>query len=370
MSQTTVAAYRSDQVATRDGFGAMVRAEWTKLRSVRAWMIAIAVAGVLIVLFALFNGAGNHSSYCPGPAQPCISGHPPVPTGPGGEPVDDSYEFVHQPLDGNGSITVELTSLTGLVGISDRVQAGNPLANTRATLQPWAKAGLIVTGNTNQGSPYAAIMATGSNGVRFQWNYTGDVAGPAGRVSPSSPRWLRLTRRGDTLTGAVSTNGSTWSSVGTETLTGLPATAQAGMFATSPLVNVTTQHLMVTSGHMEPSQATGVFSSVSLDGAWPAGTWTGDNVGQGLGPDSGPGISNYAQSGATFSVSGSGDIAPTVDNGPGDLGSALSGAFIALIVIAVVGVLFITTEFRRGLIRTSLAASPRRGRLLAAKAMV
>jgi ABC-type transport system involved in multi-copper enzyme maturation permease subunit len=33
-------------------------------------------------------------------------------------------------------------------------------------------------------------------------------------------------------------------------------------------------------------------------------------------------------------------------------------------------VLFISTEFRRGLIRTSLTASPRRGRVLAAKAVV
>jgi ABC-type transport system involved in multi-copper enzyme maturation permease subunit len=38
--------------------------------------------------------------------------------------------------------------------------------------------------------------------------------------------------------------------------------------------------------------------------------------------------------------------------------------------VIVVAVLFITTEFRRGLIRTSLIAMPRRGRMLAAKAVV
>jgi ABC-type transport system involved in multi-copper enzyme maturation permease subunit len=36
----------------------------------------------------------------------------------------------------------------------------------------------------------------------------------------------------------------------------------------------------------------------------------------------------------------------------------------------VVGALFMTTEYRRGLIRVTLAASPRRGRVLAAKAIV
>ena len=36
----------------------------------------------------------------------------------------------------------------------------------------------------------------------------------------------------------------------------------------------------------------------------------------------------------------------------------------------VIAAMFITAEYRRGLIRTTLAASPRRGRVLAAKAVV
>ena len=38
--------------------------------------------------------------------------------------------------------------------------------------------------------------------------------------------------------------------------------------------------------------------------------------------------------------------------------------------VVVVGVMFMTAEYRRGLIRTTLTASPRRGRVLAAKAIV
>ncbi|HTW02410.1 MAG TPA: ABC transporter permease subunit, partial [Streptosporangiaceae bacterium] len=48
----------------------------------------------------------------------------------------------------------------------------------------------------------------------------------------------------------------------------------------------------------------------------------------------------------------------------------LVGAFAALIVMVVVGAMFMTAEYRRGLIRTTLAATPRRGRVLAAKAIV
>jgi hypothetical protein len=45
------------------------------------------------------------------------------------------------------------------------------------------------------------MMVTGSNGVRMQWDYVNDMPGLTGSVSASSPRWLRLVRTGDTITG-------------------------------------------------------------------------------------------------------------------------------------------------------------------------
>jgi ABC-type transport system involved in multi-copper enzyme maturation permease subunit len=70
-------------------------------------------------------------------------------------------------------------------------------------------------------------------------------------------------------------------------------------------------------------------------------------------------------------MSGSGDIAPA---GAGPEGNTLErnlvGVFAGLIVVIGVGVMFMTAEYRRGLIRTTLTASPRRGRALAAKAVV
>ena len=61
---------------------------------------------------------------------------------------------------------------------------------------------------------------------------------------------------------------------------------------------------------------------------------------------------------------------------PGDLADddvvrdGLSGILIGFIALAVVAALFITTEFRRGIIRTTFTATPRRGRVLVAKAVV
>ncbi|CAI7979564.1 membrane hypothetical protein [Frankia sp. Hr75.2] len=74
-----------------------------------------------------------------------------------------------------------------------------------------------------------------------------------------------------------------------------------------------------------------------------------------------------------FTVTGSGDIAPAVAGAAGigvSLARALVGTFVMLLVVTVVSTGFITAEYRCGLIRTTLTASPRRGRLLAAKAVV
>jgi len=49
---------------------------------------------------------------------------------------------------------------------------------------------------------------------------------------------------------------------------------------------------------------------------------------------------------------------------------SLAGAFLGLIAMVTVAAMFFGTEYRRGLIRTTLAATPRRGAVLAAKAVV
>jgi ABC-type transport system involved in multi-copper enzyme maturation permease subunit len=70
-----------------------------------------------------------------------------------------------------------------------------------------------------------------------------------------------------------------------------------------------------------------------------------------------------------FTVAGSGDIAPYVTV-TDPLGTVLKGSLAGLLAVIAVGALFITAEYRRGLIRTTFAATPRRGRVLAAKAIV
>ncbi len=290
-------------------FGRVLRSEWTKFRTVRGWVIGTVVGAVLMIGFGLLTGEGSHSSYSETPGGPDIIGHPYVPTGPDGTAVTDNFTFVHQPLDGDGSITARVGPRTGHV--TSPTIAGNDTVT-----------------------------------------------------------WLRLTRTGDTITGYSSTDGSTWTKVGSVRLTGLATTVQSGLFVASPHEQNVTQHLggggSVTGGQ---SLLTAVFGNVTRDGGWSSGAWTGDVVGSDSGPQKG-GTADFQESGGGVTITGTGDIAPDTGGSGTPIERVLSGAFIMLIVIAVLAVLFVTTEYRRGLIRTTFAASPSRAGVLVAKVVV
>lgn len=339
---------------------AVLRAEWTKFRTVPGWVFAMIGAAVAIVAF----GVGPSMSGSCGKDGPQSECH--LPTGPGGEEVADNFFFVHQSLAGDGSLTARVSSLTGLVPAPDTGHEG-PM-QTKPGLVPWAKAGLMVKAGTRPGAAYAAVMVTGGHGVRMQDNFTHDVAGPLA----SYPVWLRITRVGDTVTGAESVDGTRWSTVATVHLAGLPATVQAGLFAASPDYTEAVSGFGGNGAMTGPAQATAAFQDLSRHGTWPAGDWTGEHIG---GPDNaGPlRLGGFRQDNGRVEVSGSGDIAPSV-SGPAGIGTTVTqtlvGTFIGLIVAVVVGAMYMTAEYRRGLIRTTLLANPRRGQALAAKAVV
>ncbi len=363
-----------------------MHAEWTKFHTVRGWVIGMILAAILTVFVGLFAD-GNANIGCQSSNGPTRSGKaclPFVPHGPGGEVVTDSFNFAHQALPGNGSITARVLSLSDAhpdFGPNGGVHVGGSGPPLSPGIIPWSKAGIIIKQSIRQGSAYAAMMVTGSNGVRMQYNYTGDIAGLPGRVTAAHPRWLRLTRAGDTITGYDSADGAHWTKVGTVRLTGLAAHVQVGMFVTSPGYVVTNRSFGGSSSQGAPSQATGVFDDVTMSGATAGGTWTdsqvggGGPIGQGAAGGGGQGSAGFTTARGTYRLTGSGDIAPEVPGMAGTLPSvtieqSLAGAFIGLIAIVVVAAMFFTTEYRRGLIRTTLAATPRRGAVLAAKAVV
>jgi hypothetical protein len=339
----------------------VLRTEWTKFRTIRGWVVAVVMAGGIIAVLGLLPGmSGTCTSACR------------QPVGPEGEEVRDTFYFLHRQINGNGSITVRVSALTGTLPpepggetADGAARATGQATGTQPGLVPWAKAGLIVKDGTEEGSAYAAVMVTGAHGVRMQHNYVHDVAGRPG----TTPRWLRLTRDGDRITAEESTDGVAWARVGTAELDGLPETVRIGMFATSPqFVKASTESLGRTGEYSGPSTASATFQDVTVTGA-AGGDWTGEAVGGAGGmPPSG-----HEPAGDGFTLTGSGDIAPSVAGAAGlgvTVSQTLLGTFAGLVLAVVVGAVYMTGEYRRGMIRTSLTAMPDRGRVLLAKAAV
>jgi ABC-type transport system involved in multi-copper enzyme maturation permease subunit len=378
MTAPAITPYRSSQPVGRDGFRQLLRAEWTKFRTVRGWVIAmIGVAiGVGLPVVALASTAKDNNSI------------PNLPTGPGGLAVVDSFYFEHHPIGADGSITARVTSLTGRVYYPPP-GAGATLPPDSSRPQPWAKAGVIIKASTKPGSRYAAIMVTPDHGVRFQYDFTGDVAGLAGSASAGSPRWVRLTRSGGTVTGYDSADGVHWSKVGSARLAGLPATAAAGVFVASPSDDVTQQGYASNNGVQYETSATAIFDRIALAGGPASAGWRAVQVGGGpgparggrvCGPVSGPKCRKPDPVGGQARGSGGGTGGPVTLTGAGDIapyvpvvdpiGVGYKASAIGLIVVIALAALFITSEYRRGLVRITFIASPRRGRVLAAKAIV
>jgi ABC-2 family transporter protein len=349
---------RGSRMAGRDGFAQLLRSEWTKFWTVRSWVVSLVLAAALAAGIPLALGGGG------GTGGVGIT----VATGPGGVAVNDSFYFVHRSLAGNGAITVRVTSLAdgALPGLREGAIAA----------QPWAKAGIIIKNGTRSGSAYAAVMVTPGHGVRMQYDFTHDIAGLPGAVSVSSPRWLRLVRSGDTVTGYDSADGSHWTVIGSATLAGLGSSVQAGLFAASPWVGQ--------NGTEFVTQARARFDDPSLRGRWSSGGWGQCEVGasylgggtRGVAPgcvqDLAKGIRPVweTESGGTFTVAGTGDISPYVTNVDILGGLIKAGSLAGLVALIALSAVFVSSEYRRGMIRTTFAGSPRRGRVILAKAIV
>jgi hypothetical protein len=322
----------------------LLRAEWTKLRSVRRWVLGLLATIGLTLALSLLTAAGSGTDR---------NDHPEElgPVGPAGDRVTDERNFVHLPLTGDGSVTARVVELTGDEGFTHE----------------WAQVGIMVRESTEPGARYAAIMVTPGHGVRLQANYDTDIAGS----DDTAPRWLRLTRTGTTVTGYESADGTSWSEVGTVELGDLPATVEVGMFAASPGRLEVESSVGGSSSGETPTLITGTFDNVAVEPPQAVADWRENDTSRGwvTGPVGEDGFANATEAGGVFTVTGSGEVGPYR---PDDDLTQLSllGVNIGLIAVVAVGVLFITSEYRRGMIRTTFAVSPRRGRVLVAKAIV
>ena len=145
--------------------------------------------------------------------------------------TSDGGHFMSQSLTGDGSIIARV----------DHLQNAHP----------WAKAGLMIRDGLTANAINAMVEVTPASGVLFQRRTT--VGGASTNIIVTgivAPRWLRLTRVGQVLTGFHSADGSTWVQVGSDTVT-MGATVRIGLALTS---------------HVVGARARAVFSKIAVTG--------------------------------------------------------------------------------------------------------
>ena len=185
----------------------------------------------------------------------------------------DGFRFVYQTLNGDGTIVARVVS--------------------QQPTHPSAKAGLMIRQSLSANAAHVILDATPSAWTEFMTRPTaGAQTNYLTGASGGAPEWLRLTRSGTTVTSAVSSNGTTWVTVGTATVpTGamyvglIVSSLNTAQLNTSTFDNVT-----VTGGTTPPPPPPPTLPS----------PWTGADIGAtGLAGDA-----SYAN--GTFTVSGAG----------------------------------------------------------------
>jgi regulation of enolase protein 1 (concanavalin A-like superfamily) len=196
----------------------------------------------------------------------------------------DSFHYVHQSVSGDVEIVARVASLQ----------------NTGA----YAKAGVMLRASLAADAAHVILDVTPNGTIEFMRRAStgGSTAWLAG-ASDAPPTWLKLVRSGTTVTGYVSSNGTSWATVGTTTLS-IGTTARAGLVVTS---------------HDTGTRNTATFSDVAVTtGSTPPPPPPDDElpepwVSADVGSVGRAGSASYAS--GTFTVSGAGaDIWGTVDS--------------------------------------------------------
>jgi len=114
----------------------------------------------------------------------------------------------------------------------------------------WAKAGVMFRGGSGPGGPHVMVVVSPGRGVAMQYRATlGGISANVALAPGVAPRWLRLARAGNTLTGYWSTNGTTWNRLGSIAVRLGEEDTAAGLVVTS---------------HNNATLATAAFDEIAL----------------------------------------------------------------------------------------------------------
>ncbi len=114
----------------------------------------------------------------------------------------DEFRYAYKRLSGDGSMVAQVQSL--------------------GTADPWSKAGVMIRDTLAADSAFAMMVATGTNGVTFQYRSLGagnaaadngdrDAAVDPAMNQDDEPVWVRIDRSGDNFNAYWSLDGANWS---------------------------------------------------------------------------------------------------------------------------------------------------------------
>ncbi len=126
----------------------------------------------------------------------------------------DAFQFAYRTLGGDGSIVARVASVEGA--------------------HEWTKVGVMIRATADPSSPHAYMLLSKSRGPRFLARTSaGAVTTSVGSgLTASAPHWVRLVREGNVITGSLSPDGTTWTTVGSASLS-MGSSVLAGIAVTS-----------------------------------------------------------------------------------------------------------------------------------------
>ena len=128
--------------------------------------------------------------------------------------TSDQFHFVYQPLAGDVVITARVNSISAA--------------------DEWSKAGIMIRSSLDANAAHALAHVSASRGAVFQRRQTvgGVSVATADATTTRAPLWLRIARSGSTVTAFMSSDGTSWTTMGSDTIA-LDATAYVGLAVTS-----------------------------------------------------------------------------------------------------------------------------------------
>jgi len=76
----------------------------------------------------------------------------------------------------------------------------------------------MIRESLNPGSAHASMFVTPGKALAYQRRLASGDASLNTQVAGTAPRWVRLTREGQTVTASVSSDGSSWSDLGADSV--------------------------------------------------------------------------------------------------------------------------------------------------------